>query len=142
MTCRFAVLLDSPVPPLADVTGLVVLLYEPGVVLVTFTDTVQLVLAAIDAMLIEKLVLPAVTPFGVTPPHVPPGVEFATVNPFGKASLKLTLLRAVVVFGFASVNVIADVPPVAMLVGLNPLEIVAGAKMVTDAVLLGCPGPL
>jgi len=40
-TCRFAVLLVWPGPPLVDVTAPVVLSYEPGAVLVTLALTVH-----------------------------------------------------------------------------------------------------
>jgi len=127
---------------LDDVTALVTLAAVPGVVLVTFTEIVQFVLAAIDATLNDTLVLPAVTVFGVIVPHVLVNVVSASVIPFGNTSLKLTFVNAVVVFGLVNVNVSDVVPPLGIDVTPNAFWIVGAPRIVTVAVLLASPGPL
>ena len=125
-----------------DVTALVTLAAVPGVVLVTFTEIVQFVLAAIDATLNDTLVLPAVTVFGVIVPHVLVNVVSASVIPFGNTSLKLTFVNAVVVFGLVNVNVSDVGLPLGIDVTPNAFWIVGAPRIVTVAVLLASPGPL
>jgi len=127
---------------LDDVTALVTFAAVPGVVLVTFTLIVQLVLAAIDATVNDTLVLPAVTVFGVIVPHVFASAASASVIPFGNTSLKLTFVNAVAVFGFPSVNVSDVGLPVDIDAAPNAFWIVGAPTIVTVAVLLGSPGPL
>jgi len=111
-------------------------------VLVTFTEMVQFVLAAIDATLNDTLVLPAVTEFGVMVPHVLVSVVSASVIPFGNTSLKLTFVNAVVVFGLVNVNVSDVGLPLGIDVTPNAFWIVGAPRIVTVAVLLASPGPL
>ena len=125
-----------------DVTALVTFAAVPGVVLVTFTEIVQFVLAAIDATLNDTLVLPAVTEFGVMVPHVLVNVVSASVIPFGNTSLKLTFVNAVVVFGLVNVNVSDVGLPLGIDVTPNAFWIVGAPRIVTVAVLLASPGPL
>src|SRR4051812_23945547 len=76
---------DPPAPPFAEFTTLVMFMYDPGVLLVTFTAIVQMEFAAIDPTLNETFVLPAATPFWVPAPHVLFSVESAIVMPVGRA---------------------------------------------------------
>jgi len=113
----------------------------PGVVLVTFTPIWQLEFAPIDATLNDTLVLPAVTVFGVIVPQLLVSVASASVIPFGNVSLKLTFVNADA-FVFVNVNVSDVVPPADIAAAPNAFAIVGGPRIVTVAVLLGCPGPL
>jgi hypothetical protein len=75
-------------------------------------------------------------PVGAVNVTVPPqtvAVEFGTVNPFGRVSVKLTPVSASAVFGLVIVNVSELVPLTAIVVGLNAFAIEGGAITVTLA---------
>jgi hypothetical protein len=99
-----------PVPPSVEVTLPVVLFCNPAAVPVTFTENVQLALAAIVPPLRLIVFVPAVAVI-VPAPHVPVrpfGVEMT--NPAGSVSLKTTPVRATVVLGFVMVK-LSEVDP-------------------------------
>jgi hypothetical protein len=97
-----------PVPPSVEVT-VTLLFFTPGVVPWTFTETVQLALAA--SVPADKLTEPDPAAAVAVPPHVlfRLGVE-ATINPAGKLSVKAIPVSARLVFGFWMVNVSEVVP--------------------------------
>jgi hypothetical protein len=99
-----------PVPPSVEVTLPVVLFCNPAAIPVTFTENVQLALAAIVPPLRLIVFVPAVAVI-VPAPHVPVrpfGVEMT--NPAGSVSLKTTPVRATVVLGFVMVK-LSEVDP-------------------------------
>src|SRR5215470_20063542 len=104
-----AVLVGWPVPPLAEVTGPVVLFLIPGVVSFTSTLRVQLPPAATIPPVKSRLVSPG---FGA---KVPPQVSVAlggvaTIMPLGKVSVKPTPVSATVALGLVMVNVMVTTP--------------------------------
>src|SRR6266567_888458 len=103
-TARFAVAV-LPVPPLVELTLPVVLTKLPEAVPVTFTVTVQLLLAAMVPPVSETLPEPATAV--AAPPQVlvsPLGV--ATTRPAGSVSVNATPVSATALAaGFVSVNV-------------------------------------
>jgi hypothetical protein len=113
-----------PVPPFAELTLPVVLVFTPDVVLVTLTEMAQLLLVATVPPVRLMVVSPA---FGEkVPPQVlvAPGVA-ATLMPAGKVSLTATPVCAeVLADGLVMVMVSVEVPLTGMLVGENALVMV------------------
>jgi len=124
-----------PVPASVEVTW-TLLFFTPAVVPCTFTETVQLALAAnVPA---ERLMLPE----PATAVAVPPQVLFkalgvATTNPAGRLSVKAIPVSARLVLGFWMVNVSDVVPFSGMLAAPNAFVIVGGVATVrlAEAVL-------
>src|SRR5689334_1461971 len=124
-----------PVPASVDVTW-TLLFFTPAVVPCTFTEIVQLALAAnVPA---ERLMLPD----PATAVAVPPQVLFnalgvATTNPAGRLSVNAMPLSATPVFGLLMVNVSDVVPFNGMLAAPNALVIDGGEATVrlAEAVL-------
>src|SRR5271169_4903298 len=126
-----------PVPPLVELTVPVVLALLPAVLAVTSTFTSQLVPGvAMDPPVRLIELAPAVGEYG--PPQVLPAFGVvATTAPDGNVSLTATPDSATVLAaGLVMVMVSVEVPPTAMLVGLNALVIVGGdtAANVAEAV--------
>jgi hypothetical protein len=97
-----------PLPPSVEVT-VTLLFFVPAVVPCTFTETVQLALAA--SVPAERLTEPEPAVAVAVPPQVlfrPDGV--ATTRPAGKLSVKASPFSVTPVFGFWMVNV-SDVDP-------------------------------
>jgi hypothetical protein len=127
MTVTVAVLLATPVPPLVEETGPVVLLLTPEVVPVTLTAIVQEPLAAIEPPAREIEPEPAVAV--TVPPHAPvKPFGVATTSPAGKVSVKATPVNVTV---FAAGLVMEKVSEVEPLIGMveapNALLMVGGA---------------
>lgn len=125
-----------PVPPLLELTGLVMFMYWPAIVPVTVTLKTQLALAAIVAPEREIVLLPLTVK---VPPHtllVPLGM----VSPAGKTSVNATPVSATVLpAGLARVKLKTLVAFTLMAVGLNALEIEGGnvpAVILMEAVAL------
>jgi hypothetical protein len=119
-----------PVPPLVDVTGLVMLFFIPAVVPVTVTLKEQLAPAANDAPL-------RATVSGVVTVSVPPHcVEDAlvTVKPAGSVSVKATPFSPVPAFGFVIVKLNGVVPLKGMLAPLKFLAMDGGAMTTSVSV--------
>jgi hypothetical protein len=124
-----------PVPASVEVTW-TLLFFTPAVVPCTFTETVQLALAA--RVPAERLMLPDPATAVAVPPQVlfkPLGV--ATTNPAGRLSVKAMPVNARLVLGFWIVNVSEVVPFNGMLAAPNTLVIEGGVATVklADAVL-------
>jgi len=125
------------VPPFADVT-VTVLFFAPEEVLVTFTVTTHGVPATTVPP--ENVTLPApAAGLNVAPPQfvtvAPAG--FATTSPAGNVSVNPTpVWLPGFPAGFVIVNVSVDVPPIAIVVGLNDFVIVGGPNTLSVAVLL------
>jgi hypothetical protein len=121
------------------VTPEVVLGFPPAVLLVTLKLTVQFPFAGIVIPVKLSAVAPATRVFGVVPTHVPPTAPPAALI-FAKVSVNAPPLRADALL-FANVNVTAELPPDAIVTGLNAFAIVGGASAVTVkvAVLLAAP---
>jgi hypothetical protein len=132
-----------PVPPLVEVTLPVVFTFEPLVVAVTLTATVQVPLAATVPP--EKLsnVLPAAgAKVGEPQPiEVTFGVV-ATCKPAGTVSVKAALVRDVPEFGFVIVKVRVLTPPTAIGLGENALTMLGGESTVNVSVLVFPVPPL
>jgi len=141
-TISVAVLLVAPVPPLVELTALVVFVTVPETVPVTFTTTVQVAPGvAIDPpdKLIEVEFAAAVT----VPPQllVTPGVA-PTCNPPVSVSLNAIPVSDVVLLaGLVMVKVAVVVPFTGIAAAPNALEIVGGATTFSRAVLLVVPVP-
>ena len=121
-----------PVPPSVEVTALVVLFCVPAAMPVTFTENVQLLLAAIVPPLRLIVFVPAVAVI-VPAPHVPVcpfGVEIT--RPAGSVSLKATPVSAVA-FGLLMVKVRAVVPFSGMLAAPKTLVMLGGVTTVIEA---------
>ena len=105
----------SAIGPVA-VGAVVVFVIAPDVLLVTFNCTWQLLLAAIEAALKRTLSSPAADAAPLVVVTVPQAagvnvkVVSSSVNPVGKVSSTCTAVNAVVVFGFARVNVSVVLP--------------------------------
>ncbi len=124
-----------PVPPSVEVTC-TLLFFTPAVVPWTFTETVQLALAAnVPA---DKLTEPDPAAAVAVPPHVlfRFGVE-ATTSPAGKLSVKAIPVRLRLVFGFWMVNVSEVVPFSGICAAPNAFVIAGGVATVklAEAVL-------
>ena len=145
-TVRLAVLLVVPVPPSVDVIALVVLLFVPAVVPVTFTENVQDDPTAGEAARVPplKLTLPLpATAVMVPAPQVPDrpfGV--ATTSPADRVSVKATPLSVLAVLGLVTVNDNEVLPFSGMLDVPNTLLTVGGATTVRFAVFDAKPAPL
>jgi hypothetical protein len=128
-----------PVPPLAELTLLVTLCLTPDVVPVTVTLKVQLPLWATVALL--RLMLPVVVVR--VPPHCDVVAGVVTTTPVGRVSVNATPVRspAAVVLGLVIVKLRVDIPPLAIVDGVNILDIEGGATTVMVAVLLVLPVP-
>src|SRR5262249_20257759 len=125
-----------PVPPLVEVTAVVVLVLKPVVVLVTLIENVQLVLAARGAPARLTLPLPAVAVM-VPPPHDPvKPLGVATTSPAGNGSLNATPVSAVEALELVIVKVSADVPLREINVGAKLLAIAGGINAPTVSVAL------
>jgi hypothetical protein len=120
-----------PVPPLAEVTAPVVLVFTPGVVPVTVTLNTHEPLAAIVAPL--RVIVLGLVVVSV-PPQIGVGPEVTTSSPAGRISVTATPVSATVELGLSIVNVRVEVPPSGMLVGLNALLITGGATTVMLAI--------
>jgi hypothetical protein len=124
-----------PVPASVDVTWTLLFL-TPAVVPCTFTEKVQLVLAAnVPA---ERLMLPDPATAVAVPPHVLfNALGVATTNPAGRLSVKAIPVRARLVLGFWMVNVSEVVPFNGMLAAPKALVIEGGVATVklAEAVL-------
>jgi hypothetical protein len=128
-TVRTAVLLVVPMPPSAEVTALVVLLFVPAVVPVTLRLTLQEPLAATLPTLRLRLPLPPTAPVTVPPQVLLRPVETETTSPAGNVSLNAIPLSADV-FGLLIVKV-SDVDPLSgTLVAPNVLVRLGGATTV------------
>ena len=135
-TVRVAVLLATPVPPSFDCGAFVVLFFAPAVVPVTFTLRVQDVPGASVPPPKFSVVSPGVA-FHV-PVHVVRGLAgFATCNPAGKLSEKLTPVNVTPVFGFVRVNVSTVEPFSGIDDAPNALLTVGGCTTVSVAVSVG-----
>jgi hypothetical protein len=77
------------------------------------------------------------------PPHCDVVAGVVTTTPIGSVSVKATPVRspAVVVFGLVMVKLRVDIPPLAIVDGVNILDIEGGATTVMVAVLLVPPVP-
>jgi len=77
------------------------------------------------------------------PPHCDPLPGVVTTTPVGSVSVKATPVRspAAVVFGLVMVKLREDIPPLAIVEGVNALLIEGGATTVIVAVLLVLPVP-
>jgi hypothetical protein len=97
-----------PVPPSVELT-VTELFFTPAVVPCTFTETVQLALAAnVPA---ERLMLPEPAVAVAVPPQVLlSAFGVATTNPAGRLSVKAIPVSAKLVFGLVMVNVREVVP--------------------------------
>ncbi len=99
----------------------VMLWYSPGTVPVTFTENVQMTFAAVPvvasvaplrlmvvepatAVMVCPVMLPLAEQLGVIKPPGPAPLGVAMTRPSGRASVKLTLVKALE-FGFVTVNV-------------------------------------
>jgi hypothetical protein len=137
-TVRFA---DAvfPVPPLADVTAPVVLVYWPATTPVTVTLNWQVLFELIDAPDSE-------IPVGFVVVSVPPhtvAVLLATVKPAGSVSVNATPVNAkALAAGFVIVNCSAVVPFTTIVEGLNALAIEGGEPTVRFAVAVFPVPPL
>jgi hypothetical protein len=109
------------------------------VLLVTLKVTVQLPFAGIVIPVKLSAVAPATRVFGVVPPQVPVTAPPAALM-FASVSVNAPPVRADALL-FANVNVTAELPPDAIVTGLNAFAIVGGASAVTVkvAVLLAAP---
>jgi hypothetical protein len=124
-----------PVPPSFEETFPVVLFFTPTVEPVTFTLTVQEVLAATEPPVRFTEVAPALAVKG--PPQVFDGFGgVATTNPLGKESVKVIPVRDVPL-GFVMVKVREVVPLRATFAAPKAFEMAGGATTVrvADAVL-------
>jgi len=137
-TVRVAVLLPDPAEGIwVVVTPEVVFGLTPVLLLVTRKVTVQLPDAGRLIPVKLKAVCPAVNVDGVVPLHVPPTAP-ATALMFVRVSVKAPPLRADVL-PLDKVRVTMEVPPAAMLVGLNAFAMLIAAHTVKVAVLLPAP---
>jgi hypothetical protein len=93
-----------PVPPLVEVTTLVVLTFTPAVVPVTLTEKVQLPLAGSVAPV--RLIVPEPAIAVMVPPSQAPlrPLGVATTSPEGSVSVKATPVSATVLLGLTMVN--------------------------------------
>jgi len=103
-TCRFAVLLVAPVPPLVDVTALVVLSYEPAALPVIVVWNVQLELPAIVIALALSVgefrtILPATQPAPPLSPDAvsPTGIKSVNPTPVSAVAFVLVIVKLNVV---------------------------------------------
>jgi hypothetical protein len=132
-TVRVAVLLVEPVPPLFELTALVVLFATAATLPVTVTETVQEPLAPTLAPV--RLIL-----FGAKvnkdPPPQATDPPVATVRPAGKPSVNPTPVRSVPALGLVMVKLSKVVLPTGILLAPNASAIVGGASTVRVAVLL------
>src|SRR2546428_419798 len=121
-----------PVPPSVEVTCTLLFL-TPAVVPCTFTDTVQLVLAA--SVPPDKLTEPAPATAVAVPPQglVTPGVG-PTTKPAGRLSVKAKPVRATLVFEFWMVKVSEVVPFNGIVNAPNNLLMLGGLATVRFAV--------
>jgi len=138
-TVTLAVLLLAPVPPSVELTAPVVLVFNPALVPVTLTITLQELLAASLPPLRLMLVLPAVAPIKV-PPQVLETDE-ATASPDGRLSPNARPDNPTVGFGLLMLTVSVVEPFSGMLEAPNAFEIVGGATTVMLAVP-ALPGPV
>jgi len=128
-----------PVPPSVDVT-VTVLFFCPAVVPCTFTDTVQLALAA--SVPPDK----PTEPDALTAVPVPPQVLFkfageATTRPAGRLSVKAIPVSAIV-FGLVMLKVSEVVPFSGIVAAPNPLLMLGGLATVRFAVAVFPVPPL
>jgi hypothetical protein len=122
-----------PVPPLVEVMALVVLVYAPGVELVTSTLTVHATFAGIEPP--ERLMVPVPAVAPRVPPQEPVRLlGEATTMPAGKLSVNATP-KSVTVFaaGLAAVKVSVEVPFGAIRLGVKALASDGGATTATEA---------
>src|SRR5260221_653752 len=120
-----------PVPPSVEVTC-TLLFFTPAVVPCTFTDTVQLAVAANVPP--DRLTEPEPATAVAVPPQVLLRLlGVATTSPAGRMSVKAIPLSATVVFGLLMVKVSDVVPFSAIVEGLNTLAIEGGASTFTLA---------
>src|ERR1700687_804546 len=131
-TVSVAVLLVVPVPPLVELTALVVLLTMPAVWPVTLREIVQELLMPIEPPRRESAVLVEVAPVKVPPQVLTRLGVAATCRPPVSVSLKATPVSPTVLaegVGRGQVRVV--VPPTPILVAPNALLIVGGATTIT-----------
>jgi hypothetical protein len=124
-----------PAPPSVEIT-LTLLFLTPGVVPWTFTDTVQLALAA--KVPAERLMLPDPAVAVAVPPQVLfKALGVATTKPSGKLSVKAIPVRARLVFGLVILKVSEVVPFSGICAAPNALVIAGGVATVrlAEAVL-------
>src|ERR1041385_5774541 len=121
-----------PVPPSVEVTALVVLTCAPAAVPVTFTENVQLLLAAIVPPVRLMVFVPWVAVIVPAPqvPVRPFGVEM--IRPAGSVSEKAMPLSGVP-FGLVMVKLRLVEPFRGMLAAPNTLAMLAGPTTVTEA---------
>jgi hypothetical protein len=132
-TVSVAVLLATPAPPSFDCGALVALFFTPAVVPLTFTLSVQDEPGGSVPPPKFKVVSPGVA-FHV-PVQVVVGLAgFATSNPAGKLSEKLTPVSVTPVFGLVRVRVKLVEPFSGMVDAPNALLTVGGATTVSVAV--------
>jgi len=135
---RLAVLDVVPVPPLVALTLPVVLLYVPSAVGVTFTETVQLLLALTDPPLTLIEVDAAVAPLTDSPQGFTRLGVLATCRFAGNVSLTASPVRAAVLpAGLVMVSVRVEGVLIGTLAGENAFVIVGGFSTfnVADAVV-------
>jgi hypothetical protein len=120
-----------PVPPSVEVTALVVLTCAPAAVPVTFTENVQLLLAAIVPPVRLMVFVPWVAVIVPAPqvPVRPFGVEM--IRPAGSVSEKAMPLSGVP-FGLVMVKLRLVEPFRGMLAAPNALAMLAGPTTVTE----------
>jgi len=120
-----------PVPASVEVTW-TLLFFTPAVVPCTFTETVQLALAA--SVPAERLILPdPATAVAVPPQVVLSALGVATTRPAGRLSVKAIPVSARLVLGFWMVNVSDVVPFSGMLAAPKTLVIEGGVATVRFA---------
>src|SRR5260370_3983477 len=140
-TVRFAVLLVPPVPSSVEVTAVVVLLFAPAVVPVTFTENVHPVLAASVAP--DKFTEPdPCAAVIVPPPHEPVRpLGVATIRPACSMSVNPIPLSEVLPFGLLMVK-LSDVDPLNGIVAApKEFRIVGGPNTLTLAEAVRTPPP-
>jgi hypothetical protein len=131
-TDRFAVAV-LPVPPFVDVTLPVVLTKFPDAVPVTFTVTVQLLLAAMVPPVSEMLPEPA-TAVAVPPQVLVSPLGVATTSPAGKVSVNATPVSATALApGLVMVKVKDVVPFSGIAAAPKALAIDGGATTLIEA---------
>ncbi len=123
-----------PVPSSVEVTAPLVLTLEPPLVAVTFTETVQMLLAATVPPLKVRVVAPATgANVGVPQPDLTILGTAATCIPAGRESEKATFVRAALGLGFVMVNVRVLVPFTLISSGEKDLLIVSPVDTVSVA---------
>src|SRR5262249_17000821 len=122
--------ISSPSKSTTAVIALDLLFLTPIVVPVTSTLSVQLAPPASEGMVTGGMVAPALAPTIVVPAAqvVEKFGMAATATPAGRLSLNARVIRPLLSSSLVIVKVNVEVPPSAMLAGLNALEIEGGSN--------------